>query len=70
MFFDNDIFDRDIWDSYTNSDEYQDLVYEVAYQSEAAMRLFAKRECGKLTAKDKFKTLVRNLLHKLVRYFD
>ena len=70
MFFENDVFDRDVWDTYTNSDEYQDLVYEVAYQSEISMRLFAKRECGKLTAKDRFKTVVRNSLYKLVRYFD
>ena len=70
MFFENDVFDRDVWDTYTNSDEYQDLVYEVAYQSEISMRLFAKRECGKLTAKDRFKTVARNSLYKLVRYFD
>jgi len=70
MFFENDVFDRDIWDTYTNSDEFQELVYEVAYQSEVSMRLFAKRECGQLTVKDRFKITVRNLLYKLARYFD
>jgi hypothetical protein len=70
MFFENDVFDRDIWDTYTNSDEFQELVYEVAYQSEFSMRLFAKRECGQLTVRDRFKIAVRNLLYKLARYFD
>ena len=70
MFFEHDTFHRDIWDAYVNSDEYQDLVYEVAYQSEIAMQAFTRRASGHLTTKDRFKKTARNLIYKLARYFD
>jgi hypothetical protein len=70
MFYDYSQFNPHLWDLYTNSDEHQELVIDVAYESEVAMHRFVKRAAGKLTTKDRFKALARKLLRNLVRFFD
>jgi len=70
MFYSHNIFNPHIWDLYTNSDEHQDLVIDVAYECEVAMQRFALRAAGKLTTKDRFKALARKMLRNLARYFD
>lgn len=70
MFYQHNVFNPNIWDLYTNSDEHQDLVMDVAYECEVAMHRFSMRAAGKLTTKDRFKMAASKLLKKLARYFD
>lgn len=70
MFYKHGTFSPHIWDFYTNSDEYDELVLNVAYESEIAMQRFTKRVTGSTTNKDTFKSFGRKLAQKLVRYFD
>lgn len=58
------------WELYMNSDEFSDLVLDIAYESEMAMRKFAKRANADLSTRERFALLGRNLAKKLMRYFD
>ena len=70
MFYQHDTFHPHIWDAYTNSDEYQDLVLGIAYECDIAMQSFVTRSIGGLTTKARLRKIARNMAKKLVRYFD
>jgi hypothetical protein len=70
MLYEHETFNPLVWDFYTNSDEHEQLIYDVVYESEIAMRKFARRLAGKETTKDRFKEVGRKLAKKLMRFFD
>lgn len=70
QFYKYDTFNADNWELYVNSDEFSDLVLDVAYESEMAMRKFVKRTSDTITTKQRFMEVGQKLAKKLVRYFD
>lgn len=65
MFYRYGTFDEEIWNYYTNSDEYQKLVHDVAFVSSRSMMDFADKYSGQRTPKKIIRAKFRKLLWKV-----
>jgi hypothetical protein len=61
MFYRHETFDEDVWSYYANSDEYEELVRQIAFISEKAMSDFVELYSETSTPKKTFKKKLRKL---------
>jgi hypothetical protein len=69
MLYRFETFDEEIWEHYLNSDEYQELIYDVAHMSQQSLYRFADKYSVGTSPKQMLRNRVRNMLWRLYKKF-